>query len=223
MLSKKRIRYFEKRLRAMLTELKGDLEETGDLGTERSLRDATKELSAYDNHPADLGSETYEREKDLGLNNAFRVRQTEIEDALDRIKTGKYGVCRDCGRPIDEERLEALPYVATCIECQREAEKTNELRYRPIEEELLFPPFARTFTTDEDDQAAFDGEDAWQAVAQMGTAESPQDLGGDVIYEEMYSDEPRGVVADVEQEQVREEGLAETILARKTAFDRGEK
>ncbi|HHW12268.1 MAG TPA: hypothetical protein GXX33_04620, partial [Firmicutes bacterium] len=60
-------------------------------------------------------------------------------------------------------------------------------------------------------------------VAQMGTAESPQDLGGDVIYEEMYSDEPRGVVADVEQEQVREEGLAETILARKTAFDRGEK
>jgi len=221
-LSKKKIRSFEKRLRTQLLVLKGDLAETHDLGSERSLRDATKELSAYDNHPADLGSETYEQEKDLGLDNAMRVRQAEIEDALERIKMGKYGLCRDCGRPIEEERLEALPYAATCIDCQRKAEKANELRYRPVEEELLFPPFGRTFTTDEDDQTAFDGEDAWQAVAQMGTTESPQDLGGDIIYEEMYSDEPRGLVAAVEQEQVRAEGLGETTLARRSAFDRGE-
>ncbi|NLC54131.1 MAG: conjugal transfer protein TraR [Firmicutes bacterium] len=207
MLSKKKIRYFEKRLRAQLLELSEDLGQTHDLGSERSLRDATKELSAYDNHPADLGSETYEQEKDLGLANAFRVRQAEIEDALERLKRGKFGVCRDCGRPIEEERLEALPSVATCINCQREAENNNELRYRPVEEELLAPPFGRTFTTDEEDQTAFDGEDTWQAVAQMGTAESPQDLGGNIIYEEMYSDEPRGIVADVEQEQVWEEGL----------------
>ena len=91
------------------------------------------------------------------------------------------------------------------------------MRSRPVEEELLAPPFARTFTTDEDDQTAFDGEDAWQAVAQMGTAESPQDLGGNIIYEEMYSDEPRGIVADVEQEQVQEEGLAPTLDELATA------
>lgn len=212
MLSKKKLRSFEKRLRAQLQELRGDLGGTHDLGTERSLRDSVKELSAYDNHPADLGSETYEQEKDLGLANAFRVRQAEIEDALERINNGNYGVCRDCGRPIDEERLEALPYAATCIDCQRETENSQDLRYRPVEEDLLAPPFARTFTTDEDDQTAFDGEDAWQAVAQMGTAESPQDLGGNIIYEEMYSDEPRGLVAAVEGEQVLEEGLDEPEL-----------
>ncbi|NLW60286.1 MAG: conjugal transfer protein TraR [Firmicutes bacterium] len=217
MLSKKKIRYFEKRLRAQFMELSADLGQNHDLGAERSLGDATKELSAYDNHPADLGSETYEQEKDLGLANAFRVRQAAIEEALDRIKSGKYGVCRDCGRSINEERLEALPYAATCIACQREAEDKHELRSRPVEEELLAPPFARTFTTDEDDQTAFDGEDAWQAVAQMGTAESPQDLGGNIIYEEMYSDEPRGIVADVEQEQVQEEGLAPTLDELATA------
>jgi len=211
MLSKKKIRHFEKQLRTQLMEVSGDLGQTHDLGSERSLRDVTKELSAYDNHPADLGSETYEQEKDLGLANAFRVRQAAIEEALERIKMGKYGVCRDCGRPIDEERLEAVPYVATCINCQQKAENSNELRYRPVEEELLSPPFARTFFTDEDDQTAFDGEDAWQAVAQMGTAESPQDLGGNIIYEEMYSDEPRGIVSDVELEQVQEEGLDPTL------------
>jgi YteA family regulatory protein len=172
-----------------------------------------KELSAYDNHPADLGSEAFEQEKDLGLANAFRVRQAAIEEALTRIEAGTYGVCQKCGRSIDEERLEALPYVATCITCQQESEATNFRRVRPVEEEVLGVPFARTFTDDEEEQAAFDGEDAWQAVAQFGTAESPQDLGGNVIYEEMYSDEPRGVVSSVEQEQVQEDGLAVRVQA----------
>lgn len=213
MLSKKKIRQLEKKLRAELMELSADLGQTHDLGSERSLRDSVKELSAYDNHPADLGSEAFEQEKDLGLANAFRVRQAAIEEALDRIQAGTYGVCQKCGRPIAEERLEALPYVATCIGCQRESEATGYRRVRPIEEEVLANPFARTFTDDEEEQAAFDGEDAWQAVAQFGTAESPQDLGGDVIYEEMYSDEPRGFVSQVEKEQVQEEGLDDQVLA----------
>jgi YteA family regulatory protein len=180
MLTKKTLRQLEKRLRGQLLELSTDLGKTYDLGSERNLRDAVKELSVYDNHPADLGSETFEQEKDLGLANAFRVRQIAIEDALERIRLGIYGVCEGCGRSIDQKRLEAIPYVDTCIDCQRENEANPaSLRYRPVEEEVLSPPFARTFTDDED-QAIFDGEDTWQAVAQYGTAESPQDLGGDV-------------------------------------------
>jgi YteA family regulatory protein len=207
MLTKKTLRQLEKRLRSQLMELSADLEKTYDLGSERNLRDAVKELSVYDNHPADLGSETFEQEKDLGLTNAFRARQTAIEDALERISLGIYGVCEGCGRSIDQKRLEAIPYVVTCIDCQRENEANPAtLRYRPVEEEVLSVPFARTFT-DHQNQAAFDGEDAWQAVAQFGTAESPQDLGGDVLYDDMYADEPRGIVSVVEQEQVREDGL----------------
>ncbi|HEY8392634.1 MAG TPA: TraR/DksA C4-type zinc finger protein [Capillibacterium sp.] len=213
MLSKKKIRQLEKRLRAELMELSEDLDQTHDLGGERSLRDSVKELSAYDNHPADLGTEAFEQEKDLGLANAFRVRQAAIEEALDRIKAGTYGICQQCGRPIGGERLEALPYAATCIKCQEENEATEYRRERPVEEEVLANPFARTFTDDEEEQAAFDGEDAWQAVARFGTAESPQDLGGDVSYEEMYADEPRGLVSPVEGEQVQEEGLDEQVLA----------
>ena len=214
MLTKKTIRQLEKRLRSQLMELSADLGKTYDLGSERNLRDAVKELSAYDNHPADLGSETFEQEKDLGLANAFRVRQAAIEDALDRIKFGIYGVCEGCGRSIDQERLEALPYVATCIECQRESEgNPANLRYLPDEEEVLSYPFARTFT-DGEDQAAFDGEDAWQAVAQFGTSESPQDLGGDVDFDDMYSDEPRGSVSVVEKEPVPGDSLEDQVLAK---------
>ena len=79
MLKKKKIRQLEKTLRAQLLELSEDLTQTHDLGAERSLRDSVKELSAYDNHPADLGSEAFEQVKDLGLANAFRVRQAAIE------------------------------------------------------------------------------------------------------------------------------------------------
>src|SRR5262245_65384637 len=45
-----------------------------------------------------------------------------IENALERMRTGHYGVCEGCGCKIKVERLNALPYATTCIECQREAE-----------------------------------------------------------------------------------------------------
>ena len=72
-----------------------------------------------------------------------------------------------------------LPQAVNCIACQTQTEEENPRRAeRPVEEELLAVPFARTFTPGDGENVAFDGEDAWQAVAQYGTAESPQDLGG---------------------------------------------
>ena len=46
-----------------------------------------------------------------------------IDDALDRIKKGEYGLCIDCGQPISQQRLEIYPYAARCIVCQEAAEK----------------------------------------------------------------------------------------------------
>ena len=43
------------------------------------------------------------------------VRQ--IDSALLSIKEGTYGICKSCGKPIAEKRLEAIPYVALCIDC----------------------------------------------------------------------------------------------------------
>jgi len=49
-----------------------------------------------------------------------------IETALERMRQGEYGSCDGCGQAIPLARLQALPYATTCIQCQREAEKTGE-------------------------------------------------------------------------------------------------
>jgi RNA polymerase-binding protein DksA len=48
---------------------------------------------------------------------------SEIDEALKRIEAGTFGTCRTCGKPIGEERLEALPYTTQCIDCKRKAER----------------------------------------------------------------------------------------------------
>jgi RNA polymerase-binding transcription factor DksA len=52
----------------------------------------------------------------------LRQRATELEDALERLEAGTYGVCESCGLPIDLERLEALPQSRLCIDCARQQE-----------------------------------------------------------------------------------------------------
>ncbi|MDX1962469.1 MAG: TraR/DksA family transcriptional regulator [Pirellulales bacterium] len=50
----------------------------------------------------------------------------QIENALERIREGKYGVCEGCSVKIPLARMNALPYATLCIECQREAEKSGD-------------------------------------------------------------------------------------------------
>ena len=52
----------------------------------------------------------------------LRQRAGELEEAMERVSAGTYGVCESCGRPIDVERLEALPQARLCIDCAREQE-----------------------------------------------------------------------------------------------------
>ena len=160
------------------------------------------ELSPYDNHPADLGSETFERGKDLALWLNTRSRLARVEDALARLEAGTYGTCRACGRPVGAERLEAVPEADLCREYQGERERAEARhgRVRPVEEELLSPPFGRTFRDPEGGNVAYDGEDAWQDVARYGTSETPQDVPDSAGYERLYQDayERRGGVTDLE-------------------------
>lgn len=47
----------------------------------------------------------------------------EIDDALSRIRSGSYGVCRNCGRAIRKDRLKALPFATLCVKCKEEEEE----------------------------------------------------------------------------------------------------
>lgn len=79
---------------------------------------AQRELSSADQHPAELATETIERELDQSVMQAARAELAECEAALRRLDSGSYGLCEECGQPISEERLEALPFARYCLEDQ---------------------------------------------------------------------------------------------------------
>ena len=87
-----------------------------------SLEDETEE-ETYDNHLADSATATLNREIDYTLEENAENVLSAIEDALRRIDNGTFGTCVRCGKPIAEERLEAIPYATRCIDCQRLAER----------------------------------------------------------------------------------------------------
>ncbi|MFL5799948.1 MAG: TraR/DksA family transcriptional regulator [Actinomycetota bacterium] len=79
---------------------------------------AQSELSgemAFDDEYADAGTATFERERDLSLENNVRDLLGKIEKALTRMDEGTYGTCERCGKPIEKARLRALPYANLCI------------------------------------------------------------------------------------------------------------
>lgn len=162
-----------------------------------SLKESVGELTSYDNHPADLGAETFERAKDLGLKGNTKVLLMKVNHALDRINNGTYGICEKCGKDIAIDRLNALPYTTFCLDCKEAEERPGDHNKRPIEEERLGFPFGRTFN-DGTNKVIYDGEDAWQEVARYGTSDSPQDIPGAVDYTESYVDgnEQRGIVEE---------------------------
>jgi RNA polymerase-binding protein DksA len=85
-----------------------------------SLTDETGDLSiGQDDHIADSASETYMRELDGGLEENAEHLLAKVEGALQRLDDGSYGTCAICGRPIEEERLRAIPYAKLCIEDKR--------------------------------------------------------------------------------------------------------
>ena len=157
-----------KRQRQLLLEQRELVQSRLRATDEYQLRDAAPdvigELSFYDNHPADIGTELYERGKDIGLRDADRLQLQAIERALSKLDHGTYGVCDACGQPIAQERLQVLPAANLCVPCKETEELRHPDRMRPAEEAVLYPGYARS-DLDETSATYFDGEDAWQAVA----------------------------------------------------------
>jgi DnaK suppressor protein len=68
---------------------------------------------------AAAATQVFEQQRDLALRDRNAAHLAELEAALARLDDGSYGTCLRCGRPIAPERLDALPWAAHCIECQR--------------------------------------------------------------------------------------------------------
>jgi len=72
---------------------------------------------------AAAASQVFAQQRDLALHDRAGHQLRLVEEALARLDTGTYGICVRCGRPIAPERLEALPWAAHDIECQRQADR----------------------------------------------------------------------------------------------------
>jgi RNA polymerase-binding transcription factor DksA len=113
--------------RRRLEEERARLEGVRETFADEHLNDETEsdnvsELSSIDQHQADLGTETFEREKDISILEQVDAELADVEHALHRLDDGTYGTCEVDGKPIPEERLEALPAARFCLEHQGEVE-----------------------------------------------------------------------------------------------------
>ncbi|HEX4979752.1 MAG TPA: TraR/DksA C4-type zinc finger protein [Acidimicrobiales bacterium] len=90
---------------------------------EESEEDSTQELSSVDQHQADVGTETFDRSKDLAILDEVEAELVEVEHALGRLDDGTYGLCEACGKPIPDDRLDAMPATRFCLEDQAAAEQ----------------------------------------------------------------------------------------------------
>jgi RNA polymerase-binding transcription factor DksA len=88
-----------------------------------SKRDALSELSLADQHPADLGTEMFEREKDQSILERVEAEMADVDRALKRADEGTYGLCEACGRKLANARLQIKPEARFCVDDQAAAER----------------------------------------------------------------------------------------------------
>lgn len=80
------------------------------------------ELAHLDQHPADEGSDTHDREVVVTTEIFLEEEDRRIAEARRALANGTYGVCHDCGLAIPADRLEAMPEAVRCVDCQRRFE-----------------------------------------------------------------------------------------------------
>ena len=96
-------------------------------------RDGAKEdgMDTYD-----LASSERDREISLLLTDREREKLWAIDDALERIEDGTYGICENCESEIAPKRLEAMPFTRLCVSCQSEQEKRMKLTRRGTDDRI---------------------------------------------------------------------------------------
>lgn len=112
--TKKELDELRERLLAEQTELETQLTTLEEQSFANSQSDISGEVS-FDEENADAGTFTFERERDLSIENNVRDLLGKIDRALERMTDGTYGACTRCGKPIEKARLKALPYADLCI------------------------------------------------------------------------------------------------------------
>ncbi|MHC4231517.1 MAG: TraR/DksA family transcriptional regulator [Planctomycetota bacterium] len=132
-LSKKQLDYYRQLLVEKMYEILGDVS-----ALEETLFQGSGELSKMPVHLADVGTDSYEQEFNLGLVAEERKTLLDIQHALDRIDDGSFGICEGLGTPIETNRLEAIPWTRYSLEYAKMIESgkaidVENIKLRPID------------------------------------------------------------------------------------------
>lgn len=95
-----------------------------------SLATSLEEVSgdeSSDQHMADVGTITHDRELDETIHGNTEHLLAQVKRALAKMDDGTYGVCEHCGKPIEEDRLRAVPYATLCMSDQRLLERSGQV------------------------------------------------------------------------------------------------
>lgn len=117
---KKKLDYYKKLLIELREKMARDVNNMskaqGGQGNEST------DISGHVQHMADVATDMYDREFSLGLAANEREILYKIDSALKRIEDKSFGLCGECGKTIPFIRLDAIPYVETCLKCQEKIE-----------------------------------------------------------------------------------------------------
>jgi DnaK suppressor protein len=136
---------FLAKVRARLDEMKQKILDEMNQAM-RSEREGLKDegMDTYD-----LASEERDREISFILSDRERVKMSAIDDALERVADGSYGLCESCGLEIGEERLEALPFTRLCRDCQQDMEREARTQRRAEDDRAVYRKFGSTEADEE--------------------------------------------------------------------------
>ncbi|MCA1024134.1 TraR/DksA C4-type zinc finger protein [Halobacillus litoralis] len=164
--------HYKKQLEDRKKELEQRMMDEDQYGLKRGFASdmASGELSQYDNHPADSGTELYEREKDMALLAHYKEELQDIEYSLQQMNDGTYGICEVTGKQIPAERLEALPTARTTAEASPNEEVPSD---PPVEQDVL-THLENDYGRDTDDPE-YNEQNAYEQVASFNQSSMTYD------------------------------------------------
>lgn len=137
----KRLQFFRRLLQAKIAELSGDQQKTlaGMTVNDERLADIT-----------DLASFQSDRNFELRIRDRERKLIAKMQEAIQKINDGTYGICEHCDEEISEKRLIARPVTTLCIKCKTEQEKIEKIKGQWGGQTMRFNPNESPFTQQDD-------------------------------------------------------------------------
>ena len=128
--------YSDKELEKMREQLKIEREEAlqslrylDNLAFSSTSTSGDRETPGYSTHPAEYASDYAAADTSLGLRNIAETRLAQVDEALQRLNEGLYGVCVACGSKVGIERLKVKPFAVLCVPCRSNYEKLRSRGY----------------------------------------------------------------------------------------------